>query len=83
MSCIAVTLSRKHTGTSVEIIKQPLGIQANLIHTHDHARVELKRIKENITVSMSRTCGVFLGFPLYVADGRLYSSDAALYVDKY
>lgn len=36
-----------------------------------------------VTASVAQTCDVFIGFPLYVADGRLYAADAALYVDKY
>lgn len=36
-----------------------------------------------ITASAVQTCDVFIGFPLYTADGRLYAADAALYVDKY
>ena len=36
-----------------------------------------------ISASAIQTCDVFIGFPLYVADGRLHAADVALYVGKY
>lgn len=45
--------------------------------------VNLTRKATSITASAVQTCDVFIGFPLYVADGRLYAANAALYVDKY
>lgn len=45
--------------------------------------VNASYMQVTITASAAQTCDVFIGFPLYVADGRLYAADAALYVDKY
>lgn len=55
----------------VTLTQKQTGITVNLAHK-----------ATSITASAVQTCGVFIGSPLYVADGRLYAADAALYVGK-
>ena len=51
--------------------------------TQKQTGITVNATYKQITISAIQTCDVFIGFPLYVADGRLHAADAALYVDKY
>ena len=45
--------------------------------------VNVKHKGLSLHATITRTCEIFIGYPLAVSDGLLNSSDAALYVDKY
>lgn len=83
MSCLKAVITRVQNAIQVSAAREYEDLSALAEREYAGISVNLIRKQTDISASVSRTCDVFLGFPLYVTDGRLYASDAALYVDKY
>lgn len=83
MSCLKAVITRVQNAIQASAAREYEDLSALAEREYADISVSLIRKQTSINVNISRTCDVFLGFPLYVADGRLYASDAALYVDKY
>lgn len=83
MGCLNATATQKQTGVTVNLTHKATSVTASAVQKQTGVTVNLTYKATGITASAVQTCEVFIGFPLYVADGRLYAADAALYVDKY
>lgn len=91
---IAGTLSDLHTGIAAKLDEIPSTTQIELTH-HDaditstihYSNPDITTVvtckKRPIIAVMSQVCTLFLGCRLYVSDGPVYSTDAALYVNRF
>lgn len=57
-------------------------IVATLTQKQTGIAVNLSHKDQAITANIGQICSVFIGYPLYVADGRLYAADGPIYVDR-
>lgn len=83
MGCLNATVTQKLTGMTVNTAYKQVTVMASVAQKLTGVAVNATYKQVTVTASVAQTCDVFIGFPLYVADGRLYAADAALYVDKY
>lgn len=83
MGCLNAIATQKPTGITVSATYKQVTTAA--IVTQKPADIAINATYKQVTITASavQICDVFISFPLYVADGRLYAADAALYVDKY
>lgn len=57
-------------------------IVATLTQKQTGIAANLSYKDQAITVNIGQICSVFIGYPLYAADGRLYAADGPIYVDR-
>lgn len=55
----------------VTLTQKQTGLTANLVYENNA-----------ITVNIGRVCDVFVRYPLYAADSRLYAADGPLFVSE-
>ena len=81
MSCLTAVITRNQNNISVSFERERENLGASVFREYTDTNLNLTRKQVSISIGLSRVCDVFTGQPLYVADGQLYASDVALYVN--